>query len=71
MTEFFGFLLQLHDIPRGVKVPYLSLRQVGFYPSALNLITIVHLSLKGRQTVSMGTVEFTVPFYLTTWCLLS
>lgn len=69
--EFFGFLLQMHEVPRGVTVPYLSLRQLGFYTSALNLIIIVHISPKGHQTVLMGRVFTAVLFYLITWCLLS
>lgn len=52
----------MHEVPRGVKIPYLSLMQVCFYTSALNLIIIVHIPLKRQQTVLMGTVEFTVPF---------
>lgn len=43
----------MQEVPRGEKVPYLSLRQVGFYTKALNLI-IAHISLKRHQTVLMG-----------------
>lgn len=61
----------MHEVPRGVTVLYLSLRQVSFYTIALNLIIIIHISPEGHQTVLMGTVFTAVLFYLTTWCLLS